>query len=102
MTPYCHEHTLRAIGQLPSLAGGTPTLRMGDVSNNKADGPEPARTDNGNYIVDVSFGGDGVGDARAAAAELRGMVGVVEHGLFCAMATEVIVAGADGVYTKAR
>merc|ERR1711912_228356 len=29
ITPFCHMHTLRTIGELPSLAGCTPKLRMG-------------------------------------------------------------------------
>ena len=38
----------------------------------------------------------------AAAAQLKATTGVVEHGLFCGMASEVIVASkGKGVYTLA-
>lgn len=55
ITPFCHGHTMRKIGALPSLAGCEPRLRLGSSSNNKVDGTEPAVTDNGNYIVDLFF-----------------------------------------------
>ena len=40
--------------------------------------------------------------ARAvqAAEELKNTVGVVDHGLFCGLTTQVIVAGKEGVYSK--
>lgn len=41
-------------------------------------------------------------DAPAAAAQLKSTVGVVDHGLFIGMATEVIVAGKEGVYVLPR
>ncbi len=47
-------------------------------------------TDNGNRILDCSFGP--IGDVQALAARLDGIVGVVEHGLFPNMATDVLVA----------
>jgi ribose 5-phosphate isomerase A len=31
------------------------------------------------------------------AAELKNVVGVVEHGLFCGLTTAVIIAGKDGI-----
>ena len=43
ITPFCHMHTLRLIGGLPSLAGCTPKLRMGSSSSNQpaASCPQP-------------------------------------------------------------
>ena len=35
-----------------------------------------------------------------AAAELKGVCGVFEHGLFCGMTTSVIIAGKDGISQK--
>ena len=99
VTPFCHEHTTRAIAALPALAGAEARLRVGDVANNKADGTAPAKTDNGNHIVDLFFA-EPIADPAAAARELDALVGVVEHGLFCGMASEVIVAGANGIFTK--
>ena len=86
------------IGALPSLAGCTPRLRTGSSANNKVEGTEPAVTDNGNYVVDLLFDAP-IADPAAAARELKATCGVVEHGLFCGMASECIVAAPAGVYT---
>jgi ribose 5-phosphate isomerase A len=99
IVPFCHEHTMRVIGALPSCVGCEPILRMGSSSSNKPDGDEIAITDNGNYIVDLHFK-VGIKDAPKMAAELKNVVGVVEHGLFCGMATAVIIAGKDGISVK--
>jgi len=99
ITPFCHGHTLRKIGELPSLAGCKPVLRLGSSSNNQVDGDEPAVTDNGNYIVDLHFD-EPLKDAVAAANELKATVGVVDHGLFIDMTTAVIIAGKDGITVK--
>jgi len=96
ITPFAHEHTMRQIAALPSLAGSTPVLRRGSVSNNKVDGDEIAVTDNGNYVVDLVFNGP-LEDPVAAANELKSLVGVLEHGIFIGMTHAVIVAGEDGV-----
>lgn len=99
ITPFCHEHTLRTVANLPSVAGCKPVLRMGSSSNNKQDGDEIAVTDNGNYIVDLHFD-EPIQDAAKAAQEIKNTVGVVDHGLFCGMTTAVIIAGADGISVK--
>ena len=99
ITPFCHEHTLRKVAALPSLAGCEAKLRMGSAANNKADGDEIAVTDNGNYIVDLFFAAP-IKDAAKAGEELKATVGVVDHGLFCGMAGCCIVAGKDGVSLK--
>lgn len=99
IVPFCHEHTMRVIGGLPSCEGCKPVLRMGSSSNNKIDGDEIAVTDNGNYIVDLHFEVP-IKDPRAMANELINVCGVVEHGLFCDMATAVIIAGSDGISVK--
>jgi len=52
-------------------------------------------TDEGNYILDCSCGR--IDDPQRTAAEIRAIVGVVEHGLFLDMATLALVAGEDGV-----
>jgi len=101
IVPFCHEHTARQIEALPALAGAKAVLRRGSAANNKRDGDEPAVTDNGNYIVDLQFD-EPIKDPLAAAAQLKATIGVVEHGLFCGMATSVVVAGKDGVYEKKR
>lgn len=55
----------------------------------------PYVTDNGNLIVDLTVEG-GIKDPSALGLELKGVTGVVEHGLFVGMTDTVIVAGADG------
>ena len=79
ITPFCHEHTLRKVAALPSLAGCEAKLRMGSAANNKVDGDEIAVTDNGNYIVDLFFKAP-IKDAAKAGEELKATVGVVDHG----------------------
>jgi len=58
-------------------------------------GDGPYLTDEGNYILDCACGV--IDDPELLAAEIRGIVGVVEHGLFLGMATLALVAGEDGV-----
>ena len=101
ITPFCHEHTLRTVGELASCAGCKPVLRMGSSSSNQPDGDEIAVTDNGNYIVDLHFDVPITpADAPVMANEIKGTVGVVEHGFFCGMSTAVIIAGSDGISVK--
>jgi ribose 5-phosphate isomerase A len=55
----------------------------------------PYRTDNGNAILDCSFGA--IDDPAALDAALRAITGIVATGLFYDVADVVIVAGDDGV-----
>jgi ribose 5-phosphate isomerase A len=97
IVPFCHEHTMRMIGNLPSCKDKcTPVLRMGSSSNNKVDGDTIAVSDNGNYLVDLHFT-EPITDPVTMGQELKNVVGVVEHGLFCNMASAVIIAGSDGI-----
>jgi ribose 5-phosphate isomerase A len=59
------------------------------------DGSGPYLTDEGNYILDCACGK--IVDPQRTAAEIRAVVGVVEHGLFLNMASLALVAGDDGV-----
>jgi ribose 5-phosphate isomerase A len=68
--------------------GASPLLRQG------TDG-EAFISDGGHYILDCSFGPAAA--AEPLARELDHVVGVVEHGLFIGMTSEVRVAGAGGV-----
>lgn len=52
-------------------------------------------TDSGNLILDCDFGP--IADPLELAASLGSRAGIVEHGLFLYMATDVIIAGQDGV-----
>jgi len=58
-------------------------------------GTGPYLTDEGNYILDCACGS--IVNPEQTAAAIRGIVGVVEHGLFLGMATLALVAGEDGV-----
>ncbi len=58
------------------------------------------KTDQGNLILDANFGP--LTDAAALAARLNGRVGIVEHGLFLGLASEVIVAGSAGIQHLTR
>ena len=52
-------------------------------------------SDGGNYILDCSFGL--IADPPALARELDAIVGVVEHGLFVGMTSEVLIGASGGV-----
>jgi len=54
----------------------------------------PFKTDQGNLILDCHFGP--LVDPAGLAAQLNGRAGIVEHGLFIGLASDVIVAGKDG------
>ena len=58
-------------------------------------GEGPYLTDEHNYILDCAVGK--ILDPETIAAEIRSIVGVVEHGLFLGMATLALVAGENGV-----
>jgi ribose 5-phosphate isomerase A len=55
----------------------------------------PIKTDQGNFILDCNFGP--ITEPGKLAAELDGRAGVVAHGLFLGLATDVIVAGDEGL-----
>jgi ribose 5-phosphate isomerase A len=73
--------------------GATPALRRGP------DG-EPFLTDGGHYIADCILSG-GLSPASLEKT-LDGMVGVVEHGLFLGMASQVFVGGVHGLRVLSR
>jgi ribose 5-phosphate isomerase A len=53
------------------------------------------KTDQGNVILDADFGP--ISHPAKLAADLKARAGIVEHGLFILIATDVIVAGKRGV-----
>ena len=75
----------------PRLAdlGFNPKLRQ------KKDGSGVYLTDEGNFILDCWCGS--IPEPESIGAELKSIVGVVEHGLFLGMASTALVAGEDGV-----
>lgn len=69
--------------------GLNPVLRM------KKDGFGPVLTDEQNFLLDCHCGV--IEDPEETAAEIRSIVGVVEHGLFLGMAQKILIAGEEGV-----
>lgn len=61
----------------------------------------PVTTDNGNLLVRCWFP-DGIADPHNLARALADRPGIVEHGLFLDMATDVIVAGSEGIRLMER
>jgi len=59
------------------------------VSVREGEGGTPLTTDQGNMILDADFGP--IDDPAGLAAVLKGRTGIVEHGLFVDLATDVIV-----------
>jgi len=70
-------------------AGGEPTLRRAGEKSG------PVVTDNGNLLLDCSFGA--IEDPTALARRLDGIPGTVDHGLFVGLADAVYVGTEDGV-----
>ncbi len=65
-----------------------------------ADDGGPFVSDEGNHIIDCSFGA--IEDPEALARQLNAMPGVVEHGLFLGIAERVLLGGEDGVEELVR
>jgi ribose 5-phosphate isomerase A len=75
------------MGRIVAL-GGTPELRMGE----RKDGP--VVTDQGFWIIDARF--DGIPDPAALNQALLTTPGILDHGLFLGLATDVLVGTGDG------
>lgn len=84
VTPFGWTHTAKRLQEL----GGEPVLRMS--------GAQPYLTDGENYVLDCRF--PPINDPKSLAASIKGLTGVVEHGLFIGMAGRVVIAGKNGVY----
>lgn len=69
--------------------------RARDVSLRLGLDRKPLVTDGGHYILDCHLGT--TGDARAVERDIKGIVGVVETGLFVGLASEALVADANGL-----
>jgi ribose 5-phosphate isomerase A len=81
-----HERFIRSLG-------GRAMLRMTESGARY-------ETDQGNWILDCVF--SPILEPRPLAERLSERAGVVEHGLFCGIANEVVVAGANGVRVLTR
>jgi ribose 5-phosphate isomerase A len=80
------EHYLASLG-------ATAVIRRG------ADG-STFRTDQNNLILDADFGQ--IADLEKLARQLESRAGIVEHGLFLGLASDVVVAGGDGIQHLSR
>ncbi|RUT28136.1 ribose-5-phosphate isomerase RpiA [Paenibacillus zeisoli] len=83
VVPFCYEwtlHTLRESYPVPF------EVRM--------KGQDIVVTDNGNYIIDASFGR--IESPQQLADELKMITGVVDHGLFIGIAAKAVVGYEDG------
>ncbi|MBU1276991.1 MAG: ribose-5-phosphate isomerase RpiA [Proteobacteria bacterium] len=79
---------LRPVSGYVASLGAAVKLRL-------LEGGQPLVTDQGNWIIDCNFGP--MDDPAAVARSLEGRAGLVEHGLFLGLASEVIVAEARGI-----
>jgi len=70
-----------------------------DVALRTVDGA-PFVTDNGNRILDCRFGR--IDDPAALSARIKSRTGVVDHGLFVALATDLVIAGSRGIRHQRR
>lgn len=68
--------------------GGVPKIRMGHLKDG------PVITDNGNFVLDVTFGP--IENPISMEKELNTIPGVVENGLFTEMVDKVIIGFKDG------
>jgi ribose 5-phosphate isomerase A len=84
VTPFAWKLVERFLNSL----GGEVRLRIKDDGN-------PYTTDQDNFILDTKFGP--ISDLEALASNLSNKAGIVEYGLFLGTASEVIVAGENGI-----
>ena len=73
--------------------GAAWTLRGGESA--------PYLTDNRNLVLDLTFPG-GLSQPESTAAALKAVPGVIEHGLFCGLASGAVVAGPEGIRILGR
>ena len=78
------------LGQIDYLKG----LGVDPALRQKSDG-EPVLTDQGNYLIDCAF--KGIKNVNELASQLERRSGILEHGLFIGLATDVLVAGPEGL-----
>jgi ribose 5-phosphate isomerase A len=95
VVPFGLAATRRAIEAAATAAGcaGPVQLRRG------SDG-HAFVTDGGHWILDAAFAR--ISDPKSLADRLDGIAGVVEHGLFIALAQTAVIAGANGVRVVER
>jgi ribose 5-phosphate isomerase A len=83
---------IRPVMDLLEALGADPALRMGSAKDG------PVVSDQGFWIVDARFP-DGIDDPHALSLRLAQQPGVLDHGLFLDLATDVFVGHSDGTVT---
>jgi ribose 5-phosphate isomerase A len=95
VVPFGLAATQRTIAAAAAAAGCTGPLRLRMAKDGHA-----FVTDGGHWILDAAF--ERIPDPRSLADRLDGITGVVEHGLFIALAHTAVIAGVDGVRVVER
>lgn len=85
IVPFGHGVAARRIREVSAALGYADLA----VAQRMKDG-QAVKTDGGNFVYDCAFGA--IRDAKALAAALSDIAGVVEHGLFIGIATTLIIA----------
>ena len=75
-------------------------IPQAQISFRMAPGDSPVRTDQGNFILDCVTGP--IEQPEELASRLQTRAGVVAHGLFLGLATDVIIAGPSGIEHRTR
>ncbi|USB32161.1 ribose-5-phosphate isomerase RpiA [Paenibacillus sp. YPG26] len=83
VVPFCYEWTLQTLRESYPVPF---EIRM--------KGEDIVVTDNGNYIIDASFGR--IESPQQLAEELKRITGIVDHGLFIGIATRAVIGYEDG------
>ncbi|MDX1419963.1 MAG: ribose-5-phosphate isomerase RpiA [Rubricoccaceae bacterium] len=86
--PFAEPAVSRALRGL----GAEPVLRMGKAKDG------PVVTDQGFWILDARF--PSIAEPGALAATLASLPGILDHGLFVGLATDVLVGTADGAVRR--
>ncbi|MFC1936864.1 ribose-5-phosphate isomerase RpiA [Chloroflexota bacterium] len=73
--------------------GGKPVLRT-------LEGQTPYQTDQGNYIIDCNFGP--IAQPESLSEKLNNRTGIVEHGLFLGLATDIVIGTESGIQHLTR
>jgi ribose 5-phosphate isomerase A len=79
------------------IAAAARTCRIANPPELRIRDGAPVRTDSGNLIYDLPCGV--IDDPAALAAALKGLTGVVEHGLFLGLAERALIGTDSGVTT---
>ncbi|MFL5461568.1 MAG: ribose-5-phosphate isomerase RpiA, partial [Gemmatimonadales bacterium] len=75
-------------------------LPQAQIAFRMGPGTSPVRTDQGNFILDCVTGP--IEQPEELARRLQDRAGVVAHGLFLGLATDVIIAGQSGIEHRTR